>query len=93
MSLARKPRKNGPPKVRKAPKVEVSWVDATSHSGWYEVDEALEKQPVLMHTMGYLLEKNKKFIKLVRSVEDKGNAIGDPFIIPTDWVRRIKRVK
>ena len=91
--MARKPKKNGPPKVRTAPKVEVSWVDATSHSGWFEIGEALEKEPVLMHTLGYILERNKKFIKLVRSVENEGHAIGDPFIIPTDWVRKIKRIK
>jgi hypothetical protein len=87
-------KKNGRLKqARTVFKVEVSWVDATSHTGWFEVDEALDKQPVLMHTVGYILERNKKFLKIVRSVEDSGFAIGDPFIIPTDWIRKIKRLK
>jgi len=94
LNLDRTKKKSGrPDKVRRTDRVEVSWIDATSHSGWFEVAEALDKQPVLMHTLGYLLEKTKRFVKIVRSAEDKGYAIGDPFIIPTDWVRKIKRLK
>lgn len=80
-------------KIIHAPKVEVGWVDATSHSGWMEVAEMREKAAVLMHTVGYLIERTKKHVKLVRSREDTGFAVGDVFIIPTDWVNRVKRLK
>lgn len=72
---------------------EVEWVDATGHSGWQSVDEALERKPVTMYTLGYVIEKTNKFLKLVRSVEDKGDDVGDVFTIPNDWVRKIKRLK
>lgn len=86
-------RKIGPPKTRTAPKVEISWVDATGHSGWQSVDEALDRKPVLMHTLGYVIEKTDKYIKMVRSVEDEGHDVGDVFTIPTDWIQRVKRLK
>lgn len=87
-------RKTGQPK--KAIKVypaEVEWVDATGHSGWQSVDEALERKPVTMYTLGYIIERTDKFLKMVRSVEDKGDDVGDVFTIPNDWVRKVKRLK
>lgn len=92
--MAAKPKKSsGRPKLKLVPKVEVSWVDTTGHSGWQSVDEALNRAPVLMHTLGYLIDKNEKFIKLVRSVEDDGHDVGDVFTIPRDWVQRMRRLK
>ena len=87
-------RKTGPRKrTIKIRVVEVSWNDATGHSGWQTVDEAMERKPVLMHTVGYLIERNDKFLKMVRSVDNDGDDVGDVFTIPNDWVRRVRRLK
>ena len=86
-------KKTGPRKSILVRPVEVAWVDATGHSGWHRVDEAMEKKPVLMYTLGYIIERTSKYLKLVRSVEDKGSDVGDVFTIPTDWVRKIQRLK
>lgn len=85
--------KTGPRKTILIRPVEVAWVDATGHSGWQTVDEAMQKRPVLMYTLGYIIDRNDKYLKLVRSVEDEGSDVGDVFTIPNDWVRKITRLK
>jgi len=91
--VAAKQSKSSGRRSKKAYKVEISWVDATGHTGWQSVDEAMDRRLVLMHTLGYLIDSNDKFVKMVRSVEDGGNDVGDVFTIPRDWVQRIKRLK
>jgi hypothetical protein len=86
-------RKTGQPKLLTVRPVEISWVDATGHSGWQTVSEAMAKRPVLMYTLGYLIDRNKKYIKLVRSLDNDGEDVGDVFTIPTDWVQRVRRLK
>lgn len=85
--------KTGRPKILTVKPVEVSWVDATGHAGWQTVTEAMDKQPVLMHTLGYLIDRNKKYIKLVRSLDSDGEDVGDVFTIPIDWVQKVTRLK
>jgi hypothetical protein len=53
----------------------------------------MAKRPVLMYTLGYLIDRNKKYIKLVRSLDNDGEDVGDVFTIPTDWVQRVRRLK
>ena len=88
-------KKNGPPKARKIPvrAVEVLWQDATGHSGWHSVDEAMRKEPVTMSTLGFLIDKNTRFVKLVRSFDSEGQDVGDVFTIPANWVHKIKRLR
>lgn len=92
MSMDKRTLKRGQHK-QTCPRVEVTWVDATSHSGWFDISEMREKQPVTMYTLGYLTERNKNYVKMVRSIEAEGYAIGDVFTIPTGWIKRIKRLK
>lgn len=73
--------------------VEVQWVDTTGHSGWHSVDEAMQRKPVVMFTLGYIIERTNKYLKLVRSVEDEGTDVGDVFTIPKDWIQKITRLK
>lgn len=93
--MAKKQRKTGRHKVSKHTDrlVEVTWVDATGHSGWMDRNIAITRKPITMRTAGYVLEETDTYVKIVRTVELDAdtNDIGDVFIIPRDWVQKIKR--
>lgn len=86
--MAKKPRKSGPPNP-----VEVYWQDATSVSEWMNTEQALQETPVECHTVGYLLHKTKKLLRVVRTVHNDGAQVGDVFMIPTAWVTKIRYLK
>lgn len=72
--------------------VEVDWVDITSRQNWEDIEDALTFEPVLIKTVGYLLNKDAKNIRLVMSQSnDMGVAIVK--IIPLGVVRKIKVIR
>ena len=71
------------------PLVEVIWHDATGYNQWFEGSDWDTKMPMIIRTLGYMVQKDKTMVKLVMSIRDDGG-IGDMFIIPRGCVKHIK---
>lgn len=78
--------------MKTLPLVQVTWSDAMGQAGWIRPEDAAELEPVVVHTVGWLVFKSKKKVVLVGSHNDAGD-YGDPTVIPTDWVLKIRRLK
>ena len=56
--------------MRKTPKlVKVVWRDIIGTSGW---EKAEEVNPPVIQTTGYLIQKNRKVVKVANTQDDKG---------------------
>jgi len=74
--------------------VEVEWFDAQSGIGSsIEVDEADDLEPVLTHSVGYLLRKDKEVVVLGFMLFDYNQTFKHWQMIPRDMVRKIRILK
>jgi|SRR3990172_7792632 len=75
--------------------VEVEWEDITSENGgWSSIDDSKKNSHcVIMKSAGYLLEKNKKYVKIcmTQADEDMGLALVKTF--PIGCVKKIRTLK
>jgi len=74
--------------------VEVAWVDAASdRNGWQSVGshEAKPSQQVI-YTVGYLLEKNDRYVHLAQSVSEQMDQTAERITIPAGCVLTIKKL-
>jgi hypothetical protein len=62
--------------------IEVLWEDATFVSGYYKKENVGEHNLEIMKTAGYLLEEDKKIIKIALTQQDEGKIISDFIVIP-----------
>lgn len=69
--------------------VEIIWHDAAGHHKWFETEGWGDKFPIMVRTVGYMVQKNKEMVQLCMSVRDD-SIIGDLFIIPAGCVKNIK---
>lgn len=76
----------------KLPRVLVEWVDATTVSGWWDMEGFKQKVPITVHTLGYLLPPHKEFVRIAPTVGAHG-AFADPWMIPRVWIKSIKRIR
>lgn len=76
--------------AKKLPLVEVTWVDSTSYTRWTTRDGALGMPLIVITTAGYLLDKTRKEVRLVRSMAADDD-VGDVFLIPRSCIFKIKK--
>lgn len=80
-----------PIKKRSLPRVEVDWIDSAFHRGWSGSIEKQEKMTVsVCRSVGYLLSRDAKMVRLVMHCADNEESYGDGMSIPTVAVRRIR---
>jgi hypothetical protein len=77
----------------KRPKVEVTWQDATTFLGpWDDLDAVLkDRAPVLVHSVGYVLADDRRFLVLARSIH--GSRVGGVAIIPKRAIVKRRRLR
>lgn len=72
--------------------VEVEWVDITSYSNWKDPNEAGNIKPTGVKTVGYLVNKDKKNIRVAMSVTEDLD-MAPVKVIPLGVVTRVRRIR
>ena len=72
-------------------KVEVIWHDACTRGGWSSREDYLTSETALVHSVGYLLYRDKKKIILVQSWDTTPGEphVSDSVTIPAQWVKKV----
>ena len=75
--------------------VEIVWEDITSDSnGWVSQDEASQHSHcVIMKSVGYLLSKDKKYVKICMTQADEELGIALVKSFPIGCVKKIRTLK
>lgn len=73
--------------------VDVEWFDPQSISGWLSIEEACEAILQPMFARGWLVKKNKEYIKLSLNKSYEEDRVSDLLILPRGCVKSIKVVK
>jgi hypothetical protein len=76
------------PKAKKLRKVEVEWIDITSYPGWNE-GELKDLVTVTCFTVGYLLERSDKYVKLAGTLMPSDSGFGDAIVIPRTNIKKV----
>lgn len=71
--------------------VKVKWIDSSVANGWHWRDRYKPSESLPCESVGYLLEKNKKYIEIVQSISP--TQIGEILNIPRSCVLAIKVLK
>lgn len=74
------------------PIVNVTWMDASSHSGWMPL-EVVDKEATLFecHSVGYLLKRTKDRVIVAQNLSERSvGKASDIMVIPSNWVTGIK---
>lgn len=72
--------------------VEVTWVDITSYSEWRDLKTSGSLSPTLIKSVGYLINKDKKNVRIAMSwSEDMGIAVTK--VIPMGTVRKFRVIR
>lgn len=71
------------------PKVEITWIDSMTHSGWRDIEEAMEKSVANCKTVGYILRKDEDMIVLAMSWSENAEQVSDVTCIPSVAVEEI----
>jgi len=74
--------------------LEVIWRDAFSTTGWVSADEVeglKNSDGLLMHTVGYYIGENDKYIFVVQTY-DMQSSYGNVFFIPKKTIKEIRRI-
>ena len=73
--------------------VEVEWVDSAFNRGWGNAAVKTREMDIsICRTVGYLISRDKKAIKLAMNSADNDESLGDGISIPAVAVRRVTRL-
>jgi hypothetical protein len=70
--------------------VEINWVDSCGSPTIWEEPEPMP--PLSIISIGYLLEKNDKYVTICQSVSESEN-VGRRFTIPAGCIKKIKVIR
>lgn len=70
-------------------RVEITWIDAYSTSGW---GHAIPSEKMIWTSVGYLLAKTKQEVVICQSQDPWGKS-GERLTIPRSCVKRIRRLR
>lgn len=70
----------------------VVWRDAYAKTGWHEKDIIEALAPARIHTVGFLVKKDKEKIVLVGSWDFNECNGGFPIAIPKGWIERMEKI-
>lgn len=77
--------------MRKQKIVSVSWIDATTHTAWDDIDQHKHKNPCPIQTVGHEIDRTNKYIKVALSISEAHGA-SDVITIPTGCIIKTKRL-
>ncbi len=72
------------------PLVLVTWLDATTITGWHPTKESLEFEPEKCQTAGFLLKDDDTFLRVTPTLAEDGAATLDALAIPKQWVMKVE---
>ena len=70
------------------PRVEVEWLDSAGMAEWGGEDEYQKQRPLIIKSVGYLLNKGSGHVTLVQNV-DENRKMNGSMSIPRSVVRKI----
>lgn len=80
--------------MRQLPAVEVTWVDSAHRSGWERLENRRKYQDVAVcRSVGFLLDRTKKQLRLVQSVDRELESAAEGLSIPAKAVISVRRLK
>lgn len=69
----------------------VTWVDSTqSEPGWQDIDDVLNRFPVPIQSVGFLVDKSVELITLANSYDDEAQTVEGVSTIPMVSILSIK---
>jgi hypothetical protein len=74
--------------------VVVEWIDALTLDQWSDIKFRIEehKEPVVVLTVGIVLQHIDDYIVLARSIQLRGNSTEGSFQIPSGMIQSIKKL-
>lgn len=78
--------------MRKLHLVEVEWEDSTSSGRWVSEKDA-EVTPAQVHTVGWQLKRNRKYILLITQRDETYNECSDRIRIPRGCIKSIRKIE
>lgn len=78
----------------KHPLVEVEWIDSAFNRGWGDAKTKTKEMGIsVCRSVGYLMERNAKSVKIAMNSADDHQSFGDGISIPTCAVTRVRRLR
>lgn len=68
--------------------VKVEWEDITCQHGWSDLDRV--DNTIIISSVGYLLSKDKKYLRITPSISIDNNSKTESLVIPMGVVKKIK---
>lgn len=80
--------------MSKSGAVEVDWIDSVNAGGWHvphETDEFCRDPGPILHTLGYIEKRTKKYLVLAQSVHGSNRA--NLVAIPHSAIVKVRKLK
>jgi hypothetical protein len=71
--------------------VEITWEDSTGVNTTWEDRDSKPLDPIVINSVGYLLESNKDFVTICQS--ESCDQLGRRFSIPRGCIKKIKIIR
>ena len=71
----------------------VKWLDSVGHQGWFVLEQAEEKEPVVCESLGWLVYKDNKKLVLAISASEEMRNVSAPLVIPMGCILEIRHPK
>lgn len=71
----------------------VEWVDSVSVDAWEALGEAKTQEPHMIKTIGWLIEKRKKHLKVALNFDAAGDATSQYITIPISAIKKTRPIK
>lgn len=74
--------------------MEVYWIDCqTDYGEWIPVEDALEKTPAIIKTIGYLIGQDKNYLQLAMNFDTLNNHVSEVILIPIGMITKKRKLK
>ena len=77
----------------KVHRVEVLWADAAGHPGWFTPEEVADVDLAVIQSIGFLVTKSAKVIRIGMSFNQASGDVGDILTIPRCTVLKMRRIR
>ena len=79
---------------KQPPMVRVTWMDITCWNyGWQSIEDLEKLEPAINESLGFMLVKNKNYVKLAASYSQLDGDMIQPIVIPTGCILMIEQIK
>lgn len=80
-------------RLKEGTQVEVAWLDIASYSGWMPVERAKGATPIVMKSIGYVVEDAKDALRIAMTREQEPDGkVTEILVIPRGNVLKTKKI-